>query len=262
MNTSSQISSIHVPVKMGSHHMVFHLHSDSNQMLTSQKLVEYALKRCRLNGSTNLPKTYALFENVNGVERLVNETESLVDLQANWSTHSNAEFVIRKFHPVEKRLAASSLNEQTIRKCYKKLKATNKTEQQQEPNIYEQLDDDENKENNTPDAVQLNYLKRVLKNEMKLKRQANKIIQARQNEQDTTQTNLNSKLVENINFLKFLHSKLRVTSHKPDTAMNAHQISSKKLFAYKRMDNLLNSSGASDENSSRSTSTSTLESLV
>jgi hypothetical protein len=261
MNTSSQISSIHVPVKMGSHHMVLHLQSDSNQKLTSSKLVEYALKRCRLNGSTNLPKTYALFENVNGVERLVNESESLVDLQAKWSTHSTAEFVIRKFHPMEKRLASSSLNEQTIRKCYKKLKLTNKTEPQQEPNIYEQLNDDENKEHNTPNAIQLNYLKRVLKNEMKLKRQANKIIQARQNPQDKIQTNLNSKLVENINFLKFLHSKLRV-SNKSDTTMNAQQISSKKLFAYKRMDNLLNSSGASDDNSSRSSSTSTLESLV
>ena len=273
MNTNQ----INVPIKMGSHHMIFNLQKDLNQKLTAQQLVEYVLKRCRLNGSVNLAKTYALFENVNGVERLVNESESIIELQAKWSTQSNAEFVIRKIHPVEKRLTSSSLNEQTIRKCYKKLKAVNQVEikqkeQEQGPNIYEQLDDD-NKENTSPDAIQLNYLKLVLKNEMKLKRQARKLIQAREARQqaqekmsekfprEKIQTNLNTKLTENIHFLKFLHFKLKV-SNKMDSTVSAHQKPRNKLFAYKKMDNALNSSGASDDNSSRSTSTSTLESLV
>jgi hypothetical protein len=299
MNTSS---AIHIPVKMGSHRMVFNLQNDANaphRQLTSQQLVDHVLKRCRLNRSTNVARTYAMFESVNGVERLVNANECVIELQAKWSNHSNAEFVIRKFHPVEKKLtspststssSSSSLNEQRIRKCYKKLKAAKKIEQiqreqsnkQELNNIYEQINED-NKENATvsADVVQLNYLKQVLQNEMKLKRQAKKLQQARelrQKEKETEpkqcafheeklSTNLNAKLVENINFLKFLHFKLKVSNkttnkNSDETTVNERQQSRKKLFAYKRMVNVLNSSGASDETSSQSSSTSTLESLV
>ena len=134
----------------------------------------------------------------------------------------------------------------------------------------------------SPNSVQLNYLKQVLKNEMRLRRQAKKLLQVEQSihqhvvnleknlleqlvaknnqqnvkeiaqtteavvpsvkpkicafHQEKIQTNLNTKLADNINFLKFLHFKLK-SSNKSQSNVSRHSESSSKksLFAYKKL---------------------------
>ena len=307
MNTSTQISSasLSVPVKMGSHRMTIDIEA-SVKCLTCEQFIEIVLRRCRLNGSQNLAKTYAMFESVNGVERLVNASESVPSLCAKWSSTKMPEFVIRKFLPVEKKLASAAISQTSVKKYYKKLRASTSSAKtsvaSSEVHVYEQVDAESE---SSPDVVQLEYLKRVLKNEMKLRRQAKKLLQVEESihahvvnleknlmetlvkkladeatasheatvpvnkpkicafHKEKIETTLNTKLADNINFLKFLHFKLK-SSNKSES--HSGMKNSSKL-AYKKMDDVLNSSGASDSNSSsqcnsRSTSTSTLESLV
>lgn len=125
-----------IPVRMGSHRMMIEMVVRSAQqhqpVLSCGQLVKTALKRCRLDDSDAMLKTYALFERVNGIERALKPSDNVLAVWSQWSASrcgAEVEFVIRKCRTVEKRLMTMSerpldqrRNSQFIKQCYQKAK--------------------------------------------------------------------------------------------------------------------------------------------
>ena len=377
-SSDKMIDMVQIPVKMGSHRMLIDLPVNKTQLfdeqqlptqadnkckLTCRQFIDIVLKKCKLQGSEQLIKTYSIFESVNGIERMLKSSDSVMDIWMNWSKlypkvfklnqtqedHSVCvELVVRKHRQLEKKVRMDDKQSKMIKKCYKKIKQASlqpavyenelevidvqkvKREHQLKPeyHVYEQMDSTaENSE------AHKEMLKKILKNEMELRKQAKKLIKVEQNihkhvvelennlmkklsaskealvaqvepkSESATQTyeelrqlptakpkqepvcnfhksqlqnNLNYKLAENINFLQFLHFKLKkenvLNKSKCDSVKKFFD-SNKSMFGFSKLENncdSLNSCGNSaynsDDNSSncnsRFTSTSTLESLV
>lgn len=269
-----------VPVKMGSHKLVIDLESSSD--MTTVQFIELVLKKCKL---TSNEKTYSVFESVNGVEKMLKSNEIVTDVWKYWLNQSvpySVQFIVRKCVSVEKKLAAISESEkrkQMIKKCYKKINSdkTNQSPKQDKHELKSKRD----------------YLKKIVENEEQLKKQSEQLLQIeallqkltaeanKQIEQSVPQketskqsnkpnklcsyhqnsliNNLNEKFSDNINFLQFLYLKLK----KQNSSQN-------KSFSYEKLidNNSCGNSSAGEDydsssnRSSRTTSTSTLESLV
>lgn len=270
-----------IPVKMGSHKLVIDL--ESNCEMTSVQFVELVLKKCKLTSNEKLTKTYSVFESVNGVEKMLKSNEIITDVWKYWikqSVQHSVQFIVRKCVSVEKKLTAtteSDKRKKMIKKCYKKINSETSSEL-----IQDKRDIKTKRE----------FLKKIVENEQELKKQADQLLQIEALLQNLTSTankqiqdvvvakettkpvvksnkmcsyhqsnlinNLNEKLSDNVNFLQFLYLKLK----KQGSSQN-------KSFSYEKLiDNSCgNSSGGEDydsasNRSSRTTSTSTLESLV
>ena len=225
-SSDKTIDMMQIPVKMGSHRMLIDLpvniaqlldeqqlptQADNKSKLTCRQFIDIVLKKCKLQGSEQLTKTYSIFESVNGIERMLKSSDSVMDIWMNWSklypkvfklnqTQMDqsvcVELVVRKHRQAEKKVRMDDKQSKMIKKCYKKIKQSNqqpavyenelevidvqkvKKEQQLKPeyHVYEQME-------NTAEQsdAQKEMLKKILKNEMELRKQAKKLIKVEQN---------------------------------------------------------------------------------
>lgn len=120
----SQTHKLCIPVKMGSKHLKIKYEYTLNDFyLCAPQLVEMALKKLypKTKKYDQLKKTYSLFENVLGVERLVGNRENILSLVANnLGLNTNICFVIRKF------CTRSISQKLDSKKCFEKLKKLKK----------------------------------------------------------------------------------------------------------------------------------------
>ena len=118
---SSSLFFTEIPVQIGSNKMLININEFKRRILCDEFL-EIVLKKCKLNKT--IANTYCVFENVNGVERLVNSDENIIELWAIWkSSKSCIKFFIRKCRVNDiKSIKVSQFQQQMITKYYNKSK--------------------------------------------------------------------------------------------------------------------------------------------
>jgi hypothetical protein len=277
------------------------LSEDKTHVLRSGKFIELVLRKSNLSGTKYLPRTYSVFESSCGIERMLTRSDDLVQIwRAHKENNSNVEFVIRKCNLVEKKLAVNvkthidannncsseSANSKIVRKCYKKLNALKVSDASNANNsaahIYEHVEDVlEKTEQLKASQSQEAYLQQIAKNEMKLMQQSQKLIQVeksiqelyqkKQQVQELPQSDFNElKLTQNINVLRYLYTKLRSQSG-PKVQKAFYRSSKLNESRVALLSHDYNSCGNSTDESesksssgksSRSNSSSALESLV
>lgn len=120
----SQTHKVFIPIKMGSKQLKIKYEYTLNDFsLFASQLIEMVLKKLypRTKKYDQLKKTYSLFENVYGVERLVGNRENVLNIVSNHlSLNTNICFVIRKY------CARNVPQKLDSRKCFEKLKKIKK----------------------------------------------------------------------------------------------------------------------------------------
>jgi len=195
-----KVNMISIDVKMGSNKMSIELPS-TIQGLKSAQLIEMVLKKCRLSGSENLIKTYRLFESINGVEQLIKRDRELITLCNEMkSNQGEAFFVVRKLKTIEKRLGSKTAEKQLImaQKCYKKLKAQSK----REDNVaIKQKNKEQEKESKSVEhkltTDEREYYEKIIQNELTLEKQAKKLIKVEKSIHKRL-VSLENRLIENL----------------------------------------------------------------
>ena len=286
---------VQIPVRMGSNRFFISLSAEQQQQQLGRiKLVELALRRLNPHAQAYFPQTYAIFESICGIERLVGRGEDLAFLcRRHASQHTRVEFVIRKCGLVEQSRVAptdptDNKNSKLLKKCYKKLNQLKATAAAADSSssiahIYEHIDE--------ASRLKSKYVEKIAQNEIKLKRQTKKLQQVekqistimpastpssppppkmclfQKNKLENDMSEL--KLAQNINFLKYLYSKLRNQNGIVGKSFYSKFLSSANDSQTQLLlSNDFNSCGNSaDEetwsaSSSRSNSSSALESLV
>lgn len=224
-----------IPVKMGSRKLTLEI--DSRTTIKSEQFIELALKKCKLND--NLTRTYSLFENVSGVERLITTNDNICDLWKYWSTESSKkqtiEFIIRKCFTIEKKVKVNNeKRQQMIKKCYEKMNA---------------------------DQTKQDLFTQIIQNEQQLKRQSEKLQQVEQiianlkQQQNQKEEPTIKSLLKNVNFLQFLNFKLKNPTQQ--NRANSYEKLTESSFCEEE-----SISDCEDNYDLKRTSTSTLESLV
>jgi hypothetical protein len=216
--------------------------------------------------------------------------------------NSAVEFVIRKCNTVERRLAvrravnkAIDPNNNTVHrnmpdskmvnKCYKKLnqlRVRDDTETANVEHVYEHIEESIREE---CAAVQEAYVKQIVNNEIQLKLQAHKMTEVEEsikqlsrkesvrNYEDHCSSDFNELKLShnNINVLKYLYTKLRnhggakvqaAAFNKSSGRFNESRVALLSRDYYNSCGNSTDDSKSSSEKSSRSNSSSALESLV
>ena len=282
-SSSLSVSVFQIPVKMGSHKL--NIDIESNSTVNSSQFIELVLKKCKLTSDEKLARTYSLFESVSGIERLLKSSVNIASIWRQWveqSAHHSVQLIVRKCFKVEKKLNSSldcgDRRQQMIKKCYAKINAQPKS--------------------STEAKAKREYLKKIIQNEKEIKKQSEQLLQieamlsnlnvVKSTEQEVKPleqevvpvpvkptkpdsklcsfhhnnlvSNLNEKLSDNINFLQFLYYKLK----------KQNIMQQNKSFSYEKLiDNSCGNSSSGEDNydsnsnrTSRSTSSSTLESLV
>lgn len=229
-----------IPVKMGSRRLS--LEMDSKSTIKSEHFIELALKKCKLNDK--LTRTYAVFESVSGIERLLTSDDNICDLWRVYSIESRkqTEFIIRKCLPVEQKLTSKTM-------------VTNEKRTRMIKKCYEQINQQQTKQD---------LFAKIVQNEQELHKQAEKLQQVEQllanlNQKQQQATTKPMKTIKkrflnenNVNFLQFLNHKIK----KQTTNQNK---SYEKLIE----NSCCEESSDSEENYDlKRTSTSTLESLI
>lgn len=248
----SQINQVSIPIKMGSKQIKINYEFTYNNFsLTSSQLIQIVLKKLFSKASDleSLSKTYSIYENAFGVERLVAKNENILNLFENQtSLKSNVYFAIRK----KATKTNSTKNSLNVKQCFRKLK------KQQSSSLKVIEDEDKQlKKVNLHQEVegwskvgQLKhaYLKQIFQNEIILNEQIEKLeCFDRQFENHQQVPSQPSK-----GFIKSIYSKLKNHQKKQPKQLNLDQSS-----AY-----LLDSCGESSSAcSSRSTSSSKLDTL-
>ena len=113
-----------IPVQIGSNKMLININELKKKMLCADFL-DLVLKKCKLNVNKSISNTYAVFEYVNGIERMVNNDENIIHLWVYWKNNKNdVKFIIRKTRLSDKvSLIIPHQQQQSIMKYYKKSKA-------------------------------------------------------------------------------------------------------------------------------------------
>jgi hypothetical protein len=260
-----------IPVKMGSRKLIIEIESTSK--ITCGQFVEMVLKKCKLNSHDKLTKTYSLFESVSGIEQLLKSNDNFVNIWKNWLNEykqHNVEFIVRKCLSIENKLNTSiktksdEKHKQMIKNYYKKINSESKQQQQKQ----------------SDETTKQEYITKTIQNEQELKKQSEQLlkIQSLIENLEKAQTfeevqsikaqskklcsfhqasvanNLHEKISVNINFLQFLYYKLK--------KQNSHNNSYKKLIDTSCLNNSFGEDNYDSSRSSRTSSTSTLESLV
>lgn len=278
MASVSNENIIQIPVRMGSNCFTIDVDERRTQNLTGYELIEMALNKCKLSGQ--LANTYYIYERANGVEQMLSRKADLINLwkKSTAAQEVRVEIVVRKMSSTERRLVVKRAKNQSVaRKCFKKLNQLNE-QPINEVNLYETIDQTEDEK--------MKYLKRIVRNEIKLQKQSMKLIEmeksiserlqqvehkldslneAKKTVPDVVKSSCkqdNLKLRQNTNIVKSLIRKLKPSSLSYNKA--AISISRTHLLS-SDMNSCGNSSDdESDERktNSRTSSTSTLESLV
>lgn len=162
-----------VSVKMGSNVCKIQINERKNQF-SSQDLIETVLEKCKLN-KCNSAKTYSVYENVQGVERLVKINESIINLAKNWPLNSSAFFIVRK----TKKCQIKPVKKLNNKKCFQLLnKMQHKTEQiEKSIHVYDEIEFNENEQeatNNIENQKQV-FLQKILENQVILEKQTEQL---------------------------------------------------------------------------------------
>lgn len=119
----SQINKVRIPVQMGSKKIqVNYEYTFNNYSLNVEQLMKIVLKKVYPNSDQNddLIKSYRVYENAFGIERIVKNNENILNLFTNQTElKSNVYFVVRKKSLKHK---TSSKKILSSRKCFEKLK--------------------------------------------------------------------------------------------------------------------------------------------
>ena len=112
-----------IPVQIGSNKMIININELKKKMACSDFL-EIVLKKCKLNGNKSVSSTYAVFEYANGIERMVNNDENMIQLWSFWKNNRNdVKFIIRKTrHSDKMSIIIPHYQQQSIMKYYTKTK--------------------------------------------------------------------------------------------------------------------------------------------
>lgn len=169
-----------IPVKIGSNKISISLNLLKSEV-TSNKLIELVLNKCKLLTKKAVLNTYILFEHVNGIERRLNKNDNIIQLWLMWKAKvkqykifNDIKFVIRKYHTICNEFASKH-------KSHEKVK-TNEVLSQQ-----------------------TGY---ILKNTKKIyEKKTNLLIQPKHNDED-------SKFTQNISMLQYIYLKLKNNIHK------------------------------------------------
>jgi hypothetical protein len=182
----SNSNNIEIPVRMGSNCFKIsnddiNFAADSDKVLTCKQLIDIVLARCKIHGSDALAKTYSVFERVNGVERMLGRNVDVARVWREWRRdESQLEFVVRKLNPIEKRVLRKCANKMRVesfnRKCFSKLHKLN--EQSKTPiHDYETIEQEaEQVELASAADKRAKYMKKIIKNELILQKQAAKLL--------------------------------------------------------------------------------------
>lgn len=184
----SQVYKISIPVKMGSKNFkIKYEYSMNDFKLCAPQLIEIALKKLypKTKKFDQLKKTYTVFENVLGVERMIENRENILNILANQlDLNCKICFAIRKngMRHVNQTLDA--------RKCYERLRKIRK----EDLVIKDQLKDD--------------ILHQIIQNEIILDEQLKKIETI-----DTVLLSDKTKCAKK-NIFQSIYTKMRIINHK------------------------------------------------
>lgn len=172
----SQINKVNIPVQMGSRKFQIHYEYTFNDFsLNVEQLMRMVLKKLypKNDQFDELVKTYRIFENAFGVERVVKRNENILNLFANQTElKSNVYFIVRK---KSQKLKANRPKTMNAKKLFEKLHK----ERQNELKVV----DDQEKINsiNLPihkfdrDTVKEAFMNKILENETILNQQIRRI---------------------------------------------------------------------------------------
>lgn len=244
----NKINKVNIPVKMGSKKLqINYEYTLNNFYLTSSDLIEIVIKKLFSKNSklNELKKTYCLYENAFGVERMVDNQENILNLVLNQvELNSNDyRFTIRKRDQINRK--KQTLN---VKKCFAKLESNRNgrkmIKNQNENNLVDELNqaiimDDEYQVKNL-------FLKTIFQNEIILNDQINKLDSLdRIIEQEKTSHRNNQNIFQSF-YDKLRHNK------------NSHKNSMNQSSMY-----LIDSAGeCSSTSSSRCSSSSKLDTLI
>jgi hypothetical protein len=112
-------STVALPVRVGSHRLTIAISRFAT--ITCGDFLKVAMKKCKINGNTS--SLYALWENANGVERMLDLNERLV-------ASADVQLIVRRYRPSELKLLRNLNDKQPMvtKHCYAK-----RAEQQQQP---------------------------------------------------------------------------------------------------------------------------------
>lgn len=254
----SQISKVMIPVRMGSKKLnINYEFCYNNFQLSPSQLIEIVLRKLFSKSSdlSLLIKTYSLYENAFGVERLVDKCENLLGLLINQNRlDSNVFFVIRKKNTKPATIRPKyNLNS---KKCFKKLQMQKEHQEnslkviedsvkqsQKSVCLYEDIDSYCATKTQLKEA----FLRQIFQNEIILNEQLNKLenfdkILIRQEQESSSKS-----------FFKSIYAKLK--NHHKKQQQQASNLNQSSIY-------LLDSAGeCSSNSSSRSTSSSKLDTL-
>lgn len=174
----SQINQVNIPVQMGSRRIhVKYEFTFNNYTLDVEQLMKIVLKKVYPNNEKidDLIKSYRIYENSFGIERMVRKNENILNLFTNQTElKSKIYFVVRK-----KSLKIKKSNKKTLssKKCFEKLKIQKDISSQLK--VVDDLENkntaylfnDENSRNNIKNA----FMSQIAENEMILNQQIKRI---------------------------------------------------------------------------------------
>lgn len=284
-----------ISVKMGSHRFNIDV-CDGTEMRCS-KFIELVLSKCRLHASERLVQTYAVFESLNGVERRVEVVRACKSVTPGVEyvvrKLSTVEAALPK-KPQQQQLNA--------KKCYRKLRHMNKNKVSAAKAVSRQIEVYEDIDEDVKDEVAVandDYMSRIVANEIVLRKQAKRlaaleesirkrvecgqqqevpvVVEEKRVERPTCRSCYGidkRRLQENLAVLRNLYAKLKATKRIVGESSVNNKSFSSTSSRVQLIESGMNSCGnsSSDENEmmsygcggskSRSSSTSTLESLV
>ena len=137
---NSSIFFAEIPVQIGSNKMCVRVNEFKKKLICAEFL-EIVMKKCKFNSKIipNLLDSYAVFEYANGIERLVNNNENIIELWSQWKKEimnnqrqfGCIKFIVRKYRACEKTIPITQhVKQQSIQKYYKKTKCVHNMEVQ------------------------------------------------------------------------------------------------------------------------------------
>lgn len=189
----SSILFVQIPVQIGSNKLMINL-NELQSTLTCKDFIELVLNKCKLNKTKHVLNTYALFEHVNGVERIVGKNENIIKLWLQWKNEQklnklvDVKFVIRKYSSIERAVQSKRIDQhqqhRSIQSYYKKVKLISDVH----------IDESITKKRKINEKIEI---------------LPDNVTPVHNDEEDHGAVDTKTQLNQNINFLKFIYIKLK-----------------------------------------------------
>lgn len=202
-----------IPVDVENTTLLINVNTTLFQILTCKELIRLSLIQISYKNKTQ-SHSYALFESINGIERLINKNENILKLCLyNIQMKYNFRLLLRKYRSIERKLLSNCKYKYNRIQLYKKLKNSNEITKSTCENKCDIISD----ENLTQ---QFNHLISMLKkrNEEKLDVMPMKLENQRKffcdHHENQLQQIISEKYDKNALFIKYLRFKLKVENFK------------------------------------------------